>query len=60
MEEIPQVQFLDKSFRSSGQCTDKVVDVLGVASEAFGRISCAFCVNANPDPEVDSPGAVRT
>ena len=48
MEEIPQVQFLDRSFRSSGQCTDKVVDGLGVASEAFGRISCAFYVNAIP------------
>ena len=43
------------------QYIDKFVDVLeGLLAEAFGRISCVFCVNLNPDLEVDSPGAVRT
>ena len=39
---------------------DKVVDVLWVGTEAFGIISCVFYLNVNPDPEVDSSGALRT
>ena len=38
-----------------------VVDVLaGLPAEASGRISCVFHASVNPDPEVDSLGAVRT